>query len=1259
MALRQAAGTRDPALIFDPELDLAVASMLSAEGVEPGTAEWLAAAWFYWSRFAAVRAGPTAYDDLKAATALFASLYGIAPDAVPDGLAERFGSSAPAGAAWQAHDAAIGLLAVARRTRSVQLVERCVAVLDNALTQVAGNVTDYRVMLCNLGMALRDRYDLTGNVADQEASIAAVRESVRLTPPDSPHLAARWTNLALALRGRFDRTGDEANLDEAITWGLRALEASPAGTAARAGVITNVAPLFMFRFESTGREADLRAAVTLLQEAISGDRDDPGLGGQLTNAALGLRLLFERTSRLADIDTAAALAERAVELTGGSALTLTNLSVVLRTRYQRTAEPGDLEKALAAARAALAATQPGSQERSLGLSTLSLVLATQATAAGTAPDRCLDLLDEAVRAGHAAVDQLPTSHPSRARRQVNLGAVLQSRYDRTGDCADLDAVIRILHQCLESLPDEHVDRAVTLTNLGIALKSRFEQSGDRADLDAGIERTRLALAGTPAEHLDRPGRLSNLGVALTERYALSGARRDLDEAIATIRDAVRAVASSHPFAAAVLSNLSGSLQELGRRTLAPGLVDEAVETAERALAAAPAGHPDRAAALTNLAGALLTRHVHPDPETGEDSPRADLDAAVTASEHALAAAGPAGPEIPSYSANLASLLVRRYDLCGDTEDLQTARALAEQSVAMLDDTAPDRARCLLELGTILRRSHGISGDRSALAEAITHFRAAHEQSSAPTRLRIRAASNWGECAASTADWSGADTAFSAAVGLLARLTGHELDRGDREYELAAISGLACDAAAAALQAGDPERALGLLELGRGVLLGQALDARTDLTELAAQEPELAERFTWLRRRLGQAGSVATATLPVVEVPARLHEHGSDRHRLAAELDELIARIRTIPRFERFLLPPTVVELSAAAAGGPVVTVNVSRYRVDALVLTRDGLTTVPFPELGLAEIRHQARNWVSVVTEETDQPAAERTMHDVLAWLWTRIAEPVLRHLSACGYDSDPPFRMWWCATGLLSYLPLHAAGLQSSPDSVLDRAVSSATPTIRALLHSRNSAPPVPRSAAAALVVALSQTPDAPGLPGATAEAAAIRHTLPCPVAELAGGEATREQLLAALLHHPLVHFACHAQIDPADPSTGRLLIHDHRDSPLTVADISALQLPDARLAVLSACSTAAPSAALVDEGIQLVSSFQLAGYRQVIGTLWPVCDRVAVRFTRRFYAALTRSGAVDVENAAAAFRSAVLDLRSRWPGRPAAWAAFVHSGS
>jgi hypothetical protein len=85
----------------------------------------------------------------------------------------------------------------------------------------------------------------------------------------------------------------------------------------------------------------------------------------------------------------------------------------------------------------------------------------------------------------------------------------------------------------------------------------------------------------------------------------------------------------------------------------------------------------------------------------------------------------------------------------------------------------------------------------------------------------------------------------------------------------------------------------------------------------------------------------------------------------------------------------------------------------------------------------------------------------VLGWLGDRVTGPVLDHL---GYTTTPPAgapwpRVWWCPSGALSLLPLHAAGHHDLSgglsDAVIDRVISSTVPTVRALLHTRQAPPP------------------------------------------------------------------------------------------------------------------------------------------------------------------------------------------------------------
>ncbi len=160
--------------------------------------------------------------------------------------------------------------------------------------------------------------------------------------------------------------------------------------------------------------------------------------------------------------------------------------------------------------------------------------------------------------------------------------------------------------------------------------------------------------------------------------------------------------------------------------------------------------------------------------------------------------------------------------------------------------------------------------------------------------------------------------------------------------------------------------------------------------------------------------------------------------------------------------------------------------------------------------------------------------------------------------------------------------------------------------------------------------------------------------VASPAATPATREAVLAALPGAGRAHFACHGSAELANPSASRLLLHDHRTQPLTVLDVARLRLDGAELAFLSACETARPGTRLFDEAIHLTSAFQLAGYRHVVGTLWPVGDEHAVEFADRVYTEVAATGDV-----ARGVHAATRQLRSHWLHDPSVWASHVHVGA
>ena len=406
-----------------------------------------------------------------------------------------------------------------------------------------------------------------------------------------------------------------------------------------------------------------------------------------------------------------------------------------------------------------------------------------------------------------------------------------------------------------------------------------------------------------------------------------------------------------------------------------------------------------------------------------------------------------------------------------------------------------------------------------------------------------------------------------------------------------------------------------------------------------------------RRATGESGATDDVTL-------RWSTRSLDeRRQLADELAATLTSIRAKDGFASFGLPPETGQLLDLAGPGPVVSFNISEYRCDALLLTKDGILLRELPSMSrdalidrVRDFHHDLGTAGEPDIKTSERKATEGRLTDTLEWLWDTVAEPVL---TALGYQNEPAPgqawpRVWWAPDGLLGLLPIHAAGYHTDPSgpgrrTIMDRVVSSYTPTIRALHYARRRAPTPARDKA--LIVAMPTTPGIRGrLANVPAEVSMLRNRLHeavmliepgAPGGETVSGIAllpTKANVFAHLPDCGIAHFACHGATDPADPSNSLLLLHDYQTDPLTVASLAAIKLDRAQLAYLSACSTALNRAVrLADEAIHLTSAFQLAGFPHVIGTLWPIANRVAVAVADAFYENLrVDSGALDTDQAA-----------------------------
>ncbi|RPB27924.1 hypothetical protein L211DRAFT_778892 [Terfezia boudieri ATCC MYA-4762] len=161
-----------------------------------------------------------------------------------------------------------------------------------------------------------------------------------------------------------------------------------------------------------------------------------------------------------------------------------------------------------------------------------------------------------------------------------------------------------------------------------------------------------------------------------------------------------------------------------------------------------------------------------------------------------------------------------------------------------------------------------------------------------------------------------------------------------------------------------------------------------------------------------------------------------------------------------------------------------------------------------------------------------------------------------------------------------------------------------------------------------------------------------------------TAGRVLQALPGYSIAHFACHgvSSINPADSHLMLLkesISHDgfftEEVDKLCVRDIAALKLPAARLAYLSSCSTANSTLPdLVDEATHIVSSFHIAGFPHVIGTLWQAEDEACQMMALDFYSTYSMTNDVAIS-----YRHAVLGLMKKKPSQPMYWGPFIHFGA
>ncbi|KFZ23764.1 hypothetical protein V502_01755 [Pseudogymnoascus sp. VKM F-4520 (FW-2644)] len=320
-------------------------------------------------------------------------------------------------------------------------------------------------------------------------------------------------------------------------------------------------------------------------------------------------------------------------------------------------------------------------------------------------------LEEAIQVARRAAASTPKDHFNLAIYLDNLGNKLQRRYERTGDIADLEEAIQVAQQAVTSTPKDHSNLAGYLNNFGSKLKRRYERTGDIANLEEAIQVARQAVTSTPKDHSDLAMYLDNLGSKLQRRYERTGDIANLEEAIQVARQAVTSTPEDHSDLVGYLNNLGNKLQRRYEWTGDMADLEEAIQVARRAVVSTPKDHSDLAGYLNNLGSKLERRY----ERTGDI---ADLEEAIQVARQAVTSTPKDYSDLAIYLDNLGSKLESRYERIGDMADLEEAIQVARQAVASTPEDYSDLAGYLKNLGSKLESRYQRIGDIVDLEEAI-------------------------------------------------------------------------------------------------------------------------------------------------------------------------------------------------------------------------------------------------------------------------------------------------------------------------------------------------------------------------------------------------------------------------------------------------------------------------------------------------------------------------------------------------------------
>ncbi|KIM76474.1 hypothetical protein PILCRDRAFT_77729 [Piloderma croceum F 1598] len=1071
----------------------------------------------------------------------------------------------------------------------------------------------------------------------------------------------------IRLLGQFPRLGELTDVKHAILNLQKAAELTDDGHQSKPGRLLNLSVSQEPRFGCLGELADLNDATFNEQMVVKlSDDGHPDKPMYLANLGINQEARFGWLGELADLENAISNKQKAAELTddgdSDKPMLLSNLGNSQGTRFRRIGELADLENAISNKQKAVKLTDDGHPDKPIYLSNLGNSQTTQTHFRHLGE---LSDLENAIFNKQKAVELMDDGNPDKPMYLSHLDSSQQTRFGCLGELADLENAISNRQRAVELTDDRHPSKPGYLSNLGIIQHMRFGRLSKLVDLENAISNQQKAVELMDDGHPDKPMYLSHLGSSQQTRFGRLGGLADLENAISNQQRAVELTDDRHPAKSGYLSNLGiGQHTRFGRLGELADL-ENAISNQQKAVELTDDEHPDKPMSLSNLGNSQKTRF----RRLGD---LADIKNAISNQQKAAVELTDEGhPSKPRYLSNLGISQHTRFGRLGELADIKSAILNIAVAVDLTDVRDPHRSGYLLNLGLCQESIFAFLEAESHLAAAISAFKEAAHLNTAYPSTALLAARKWADISRHGGYLSSALNGYRIALEILLRVAWLGLDPlSHRNHLLRERSeNLGCLAATCAIQLGQLDEAVELLDLGRSVYWQQVSSLRSDLETLKEEDKDLVNKLESVGRKL-DAQKSHDSTLIGEDQSVGINKKevvGRRRRLLVSEWENLVEKVRQITGFKYFLRPTPFAQLRKAASVGQVIIINASHGGVDALIFGATGpIEHIPIPDIDLESLSKLSRN---ITTERPVNTSVAqqrnyvtRFLKPALRTIWDSIIIKIFNgiHISLADITVPPTRRIWWYPTGPLTFIPIHAAGPGRNSMGVSQLVISSYVTTLGSLLQSKGL---VMKKHLKFLGISQLETPGESPLFQTAKEVDEVADVLRSSgwsegdILSLQGSDATVSRVSSALDCCSWVHFACHGSQDHILGMKSALSLYDGH---LELSAIASKRLSAGQFAFLSACHAASGVKDLPGEAMHLAAGFQFAGFPSVIATMWSIRDGDAPKVVHHTYRYLCRNGlqGLDPSEAATALNRAILHLRDDPNVTVDMWAPFVHFG-